>query len=218
MTRLLHISASARGESSFSRQAAQRLLAQVARQHPALAVSERDLGLAPPPHPPAALVEASLMPAAQRGAAETAALAQSEAWSAELEAADVVLISTPMHNFTVPSALKAWIDHVVRIDRTFRSTPGGKIGLLADRPVWLLLACGGPLGDGPAAQRDFLTPYLRYVLACTGIGLARFEALRLDQLRRGSEHVAQGMARVDAWAGHLARQLHGAGADRGRGV
>ena len=214
MTKLLHISASARGESSLSRQAARRLLAQIRQCHPALTVSERDLGSEPPPHPPAALVEASLMPAEDRGAAELAALAHSETLIAELEAAEFVLISTPMHNFTVPSALKAWIDHVVRINRTFRSTPAGKAGLLADRPVRLLVTCGGPLDEGPAAQRDFLTPYLQYVLAC--IGLTRFEALRLDQMRRGGEHVARGMARVDAWAGHLAQQLNGAGGGAAR--
>lgn len=124
MTKLLHISASARGESSLSRQAARRRLAQIRQRHPALAVSERDLGSEPPPHPPAALVEASLMPAADRGAAELAALAHSETLIAELEAAEFVLISTPMHNFSVPSALKAWIDQTGRFVARRLERPG----------------------------------------------------------------------------------------------
>ena len=61
--------------------------------------------------------------------------ALSEYLIAELDAADIVVIGTPMNNFTVPSTLKAWIDHIVRIRRTFRSTPAGKVGLLRDRPV-----------------------------------------------------------------------------------
>lgn len=51
----------------------------------------------------------------------------------ELRAADAVVIATPMHNFTVPSVLKAWLDHVVRIGVTLNATPAGKVGTLADR-------------------------------------------------------------------------------------
>ena len=79
----------------------------------------------------------------------------------ELEATDALVIATPMHNFTVPAALKAWIDQVVRIGRTFRSTPDGKIGLL------------GP----PPRQPDFLSPYLRQVLATIEISDVRFHML-----------------------------------------
>ena len=60
--------------------------------------------------------------------------ATSQALIAELEACDAVVIGTPMNNYTVPATLKAWIDQIVRIHRTFRSTPQGKVGLLQDRP------------------------------------------------------------------------------------
>ncbi len=52
---------------------------------------------------------------------------------------DALLISTPMHNFTVPAALKLWIDFVLRVGRTFKSTAEGKFGLLADRPALVLV-------------------------------------------------------------------------------
>ena len=48
-------------------------------------------------------------------------IARSEELIAEMESSDFVVIGTPMHNFTVPSTLKAWIDHVVRARRTFNS-------------------------------------------------------------------------------------------------
>lgn len=51
---------------------------------------------------------------------------------AQLDAADVVVIATPMHNFTVPSTLKAWVDHIVRVRATFAITPQGKTGTLRD--------------------------------------------------------------------------------------
>ena len=53
-------------------------------------------------------------------------MSRSEELIQELESSDFVVIGTPMHNFTVPSALKAWIDHVVRVRRTFNVTPTEK--------------------------------------------------------------------------------------------
>jgi len=54
-----------------------------------------------------------------------------------------VVIATPVHNYTVPSALKTWIDHIVRVRRTFNITPNGKVGLLRDRPVFVAVSSGG---------------------------------------------------------------------------
>lgn len=97
------------------------------------------------------------------------ALPRSERFIQELEAADRVVIGTPMHNYTVPSALKAWIDHIVRARRTFRSTPEGKIGTLKDRPVYVAVSSGGLYGPDQGRQPDFLTPYLTTVLNTIGL-------------------------------------------------
>jgi FMN-dependent NADH-azoreductase len=154
----------------------------------------RDLAARPPPHPDPALVAAIVSPTE----ADDPALAQSEELIGELEIADWVVIGTPMNNFTVPSSLKAWIDHVVRIRRTFRSTPQGKIGLLRDRPVFVVVSHGGYLG-GPAAQPDFLTPYLTAILHT--IGIDRVEFVRLEGLARGPGAVAAALAAAEEWLG-----------------
>ncbi|NWD04559.1 FMN-dependent NADH-azoreductase [Pseudomonas gingeri] len=96
-------------------------------------------------------------------------LLQSEQLIRELESADYVVIATPMHNLTVPSALKAWLDHVIQVDRTFRITPTGKIGTLRDRPVLVAIASGGLFSGEHAQQPDFLRPYLKAVLATVGL-------------------------------------------------
>ena len=115
------------------------------------------------------------------------AFAHSEGLIQELERADAVLIATPMHNFTVPAVLKAWIDQVVRIHRTFKSTPEGKVGVLADRSVFVVIASGGwfsgPSPTGTPAQPDFLTPYLRAIL--NTIGLLDVHFLALEGVTRG---------------------------------
>lgn len=94
-----------------------------------------------------------------------------------LEDASHVVLATPMHNFTVPSALKAWLDLVVRVRNTFHITPQGKVGLLADRPVYVAIASGGTFSGSEARQPDFLTPYLRHVLATIGLKQVTFVAV-----------------------------------------
>jgi FMN-dependent NADH-azoreductase len=121
----------------------------------------------------------------------------SETLIGELEAADWVVVGTPMNNFTVPSSLKAWIDHIVRIRRTFASTPAGKVGLLRDRPVIVVSAHGGFTGDAPPGQPDFLTPYLRAILHTIGIDQVDF--IRLEGLTRGPEHVERALAAARDW-------------------
>ncbi len=197
---LLHIAASPRGEASNSRKYGSRLAEGLCAALD-LARIERDLAASPLPPLAAAFAEASLMPESTRTASHRTALLVSERLIAELEQAAIVVIDTPMHNFTVPASLKLWIDHVVRPERTFRSTPQGKIGLLRDRPVFAIVASGGPLA-GNGAQHDYLVPYLRYIFATMGIG--DFRALTLDRLRRGEAEIASRDAMAQAW---IAQQI-----------
>ena len=67
------------------------------------------------------------------------------------------MIGTPVNNFTVLSTLKAWVAHIVRIRRTFRSTPDGKIGPLRDRPVIVASAHGGYVTVPPGATLEVRT-------------------------------------------------------------
>lgn len=198
MRRLLHVSASPRGAASFSRTVGEELAGAVTAATPGWTVIRRDLSCTPLPHPGPDFARANALAPDMRGPAEEEALARSEALIAEVEAADVLVISTPMHNFTVPSALKAWIDHVVRPGRTFRSTPTGKQGLLADRPTFAIVSCGGRLGDPPAGQVDFLTPYLRTVLAT--MGLSSLDILCLEEMNRGPEKVMAARAAAQLWS------------------
>ncbi len=102
------------------------------------------------------------------------ALELSEALIQEVEAADVIVIGTPMNNLTVPSVLKAWIDQLLRAGRTFKSTPAGKMGMLRDRPVFIGIASGGVFTGERANQPDFLTTYLSVVLASIGLKTVQF--------------------------------------------
>lgn len=189
MATLLHVTVSPREEASHSRRIGRVLIESLGAAGLGIRVVERDLARLPPPHLDKNFVEASLMPQTERRPAHVEALAFSETLIGELEAAAIIVISTPMHNFTVPSALKGWIDHVVRPHRTFQSTTKGKVGLLRNRPILVVVACGGSFNDDPFGQIDFLTPYLRYVFGI--IGISNVEVLRLERLNQGAAQIEQ---------------------------
>ncbi len=111
----------------------------------------------------------------------------SETLIAELEASYCLIIVTPMHNFTVPAALKLWIDYVLRIHRSFAATPQGKVGLLQDRPTLVLVSAGGFYQGPRARQPDFLTAYLRHVLSTLGITEVAF--VHLQGLAHGRDAI-----------------------------
>lgn len=193
MARLLHVCASPRGAQSHSLHCARALLTQWQTSVGDLHIVERDVSALA--HPDAHFVAASLRAPALRNTTDHAALALSEQLLEELDSADVLLISTPMYNFSLPSGLKAWVDYIVRPQRSFVSTPQGKHGLLKDRPVRLLMAAGGPLESG--LQQDFLSPYLRYVLHT--IGLTQMEVLQLPNMQREPEKIAASLDQAADW-------------------
>ena len=125
------------------------------------------------------------------------ALRQSAELIQSLRDASHVVIATPMHNFTVPSSLKAWIDHVVRVRHTFRITSEGKLGNLAGRPVYVAISSGGEFcGDGAQRQPDFLTPYLKHVLGT--IGLPDVTFFSVQGTARGPVVLAAARAQAEA--------------------
>ena len=196
MSTILYISASPRGADAHSRRFGDAVLARLQARRPEARIVTRDLSADPVPVPDAAFTAAILAPPIP----DHPALVASEALIRELEAADEVVIATPMHNYTVPAVLKAWVDQIVRIHRTFASTPAGKVGLLPDRPVYLVVASGGwftqpsPIGTPP--QPDFLTHYLRAVLGT--IGLRTMTVLTLEGATRGPEALAAAWATASA--------------------
>ncbi|MFL9988517.1 FMN-dependent NADH-azoreductase [Paraburkholderia sediminicola] len=190
---ILHIDCSPRRES-YSRQLSSAVVEKLLTILPDAHISRRDLGYEPIPHASADYAAALATPASLAAAGRSAdALLLAEQLIDEVERSDVVVIGTPMNNFTVPSVLKAWIDQILRVGRTMKSTPAGKVGMLQDRPVFVAIASGGVFAGERANQPDFLTPYLTAVLGCIGLntvhylplqGTAFIDEARASELRR----------------------------------
>jgi FMN-dependent NADH-azoreductase len=164
--RVLVLQTSLRGDDSASRKLVDSYLSALRARGETVDVTVRDLAAEPIPHLPAELVPVQLGLAKGEGA--SAALA--EQLITELESADVIVIGLAMYNFTVPSTLKAWLDHIMRVRRTFVYQAGGPVGLLpAGKKVVALLASGGVYSEGPAQAMDLATPYLHVAFGFVGI-------------------------------------------------
>ncbi len=217
---ILHLSCSPRGEFAESNRLALCIISFLRESAPAATVVRRTLGDGTIPHIDGPYATAL-------GASETSfvelfpegSMALSEELIQELESADVVVIGTPMHNFTVPSSLKAWIDHIVRVRRTFNITSEGYVGKLRDRPVFVATSSGAKFSGERARQPDFLTPYLAAVLNVIGLDDVTFFSVQgtgagpdaLAEIRMKTDQVLQAhfhrfaLHRGFAWGGRQDR-------------
>lgn len=190
--KILRIDASARREGSTTRQLSDELIDALRDRHGRVSVLTRDLARTPPPLLDADWIAANLTEPQARTAAQRAMLAPSDEMVAELTAADVVVIGVPVYNFSVPAALKAWIDLVARARVTFRYTENGPEGLLKGKRAYLVMASGG-VAVGSAA--DFATGYLRQVLGF--LGITDVEIVAADQAMLRTDAVARARERID---------------------
>src|SRR5271167_1163626 len=101
--------------------------------HPDGEVIYRDLAVSAPVPLNGAWVGAAYTPEAARTEEQKAALRLSDELIAELERADEYVIGVAMHNFSIPSVLKLWIDQIVRRGRTFSYGAEGPKGLLSGK-------------------------------------------------------------------------------------
>lgn len=193
---ILHVDCSTR-PASQSRLLSAGLVEILLRARPGGRVVRRDLGREPVPHADPAFSEAVTSRAALAAGIANGVMNASEALIVEVEAADVLVIGTPMHNFGVPSALKAWIDQIVRVGRTFMPVPTGKVGLLKDRPVFVCIASGGYFSGDRANQPDFLTPYLTAILGCIGLTDIRYLPVQGTAFQEEAEVTAARRALLD---------------------
>jgi FMN-dependent NADH-azoreductase len=178
MKNILLIQSSPRGSESYSQRVADSIVNEIKDRNPSTTITFRDLAQYPLPHVGPAFVSALSAKPEELTAAQSEALALSDALIGELVTADFIVLAVPMHNLGIPSTLKAWIDHVVRAGRTFSYSQGKPEGLLKGKRLILVLASGGVYSDGSAKQLDFQEPYLRAVLGL--IGLTDIEVVRVE--------------------------------------
>ncbi|EJM80049.1 FMN-dependent NADH-azoreductase [Pseudomonas sp. GM60] len=176
MNTILAIHASPRGERSHSRRLAEVFLGAWQARHPQAQLTRREVGRALIPPVNEAFVAAAFYPEPEaRPLTMQADLAFSDELVAELLGHDLLLISTPMHNFSVPSGLKAWIDQIVRLGLTFNHTLDNGVAQyepLVHGKKALIVTSRGGFGFGPGGELEALNhadTLLRTALGFIGI-------------------------------------------------
>ena len=201
MANLLFVSSSLFGDGSQSRLIASEFIDRWRQSHPGTTVVERELTADSIPHLSLAAFAASMTAADTRSTAERQAAALADALIEEVEAADVIVLAAPMYNFSIPSTLKAWIDHITRAGRTFRYGAAGAEGLLKGRKVFIITGRGGIYSDnGPAKAMDFQEPYLRAMLGFLGLDVT---FIHVEGLKISPEAAASGIERARKAIGDL---------------
>ena len=170
MPTLLALDVRPRGERSISRALGKRFVEHWQARNPGGAVIYRDLNASRIPYMDNDWIGGVYAPPdVERTPEMQEALAFSAELIAELQAAELLFICTPMYNFTIPAVLKSWIDYVVRPGYTFRLAPGWP-GMLANKRARLIVVSRDSYHAGePSEVDDLVTPVLRKALSFMGI-------------------------------------------------
>lgn len=186
MKKILHILSSPRGAASFSIQLGNAIVEKIQAAYPGSTLTERDLVKEHFPHLEESHLASFFTPADARTPEHLEAVKHSEQAIQEIKDADIIVIGAPMYNFNIHSALKAWIDHIVRSGVTFKVDGHTAIGLITGKKVYVAISSGFIYSDGPMKSMDYIEPYLRTMLGFIGmtdISFVRVEGTGIPDLK-----------------------------------
>lgn len=199
MSTLLVLDTSPR-KDAVSRALTGRFIEQWSARFPDARIVHRDIGANPQEHLDDELIDALRREPETLSNRQVAARAASDAMIEELKQADAIVVGAPMHNFTITGAFRTWLDHIARPGKTFGYDPKtGPVGLLADKPVYVLSTRGGKYGDGSPENpnpADFQSGYVRHIFGF--IGLKTVRIIAANGMDMGPEPRAEGLAEANA--------------------
>ena len=178
MKKILNVISSPRGAASDSIRLAQALIDALVKAYPDSAVKTVNLVEQHFPHLEESHLTSFFTPPEAQNDEQKRAIRYSDEAIGEIVESDIIVIGAPMYNFNIHSALKAWIDHIVRSGVTFSYSDKGPEGLVKGKKVYLVASSGGVYSDGPMKHMDFVEPYLRSILGF--IGLTDITTLRVE--------------------------------------
>jgi FMN-dependent NADH-azoreductase len=190
---ILQINSSARSTGSESTRMADNIVAKLQAANPGASLIRRDLAANPHPVLDEQALQALFTPADQRSAEQAARVALDDALIAQAQAADTIVIGSPMYNFGITVQLKAWFDAIARAGVTFKYGATGPVGLLIGKKVYVAVARGGMHKDGPSdVQVAHLKTFLGFV------GLTDVQFVYAEGMGMGPDAVAKAQAQADA--------------------
>ncbi|UZE27476.1 FMN-dependent NADH-azoreductase [Pseudomonas asplenii] len=194
---ILHIDSSILGGGSVTRDLSAAVVAQLSARHPEAKVTYRDLAENEIRHLSGAIAAGFRQPGGGEWDEATVHEHQvSETLVTEFLHSDLLVIGAPMYNFSVSSQLKAWLDRIAQVGRTFKYTEKGPVGLSAGKHVIVVSARGGFYAQSPFAHMDFQENYLKAFFGFLGIGDVQF--VRAEGASKGDQVRQQGIEQARA--------------------
>ncbi len=182
MNTILHIDSSVRAtnnpnpdHNSLSKNIALQFINTWKNNRPKDEYIYRDVGLNPPDFITQDWIGAVFTPEQSRTQAQKERLALSDKLIAEVTAADIILISSPMYNYGMPAQLKAWFDQIIRINKTFDfdlSRGDFPLQPLLSGKTLIIVTSSGEFGFETGGIREdsaHLAPHLRTLSKYLGV-------------------------------------------------
>ena len=215
MLTILHIDASARRQRSHTRRLSELFMQRWRALRPQDEVIRRDVGVEPPPPIDETWISAAFTPPERRTPQMQRALALSDTLVDEIERADLIVAGVPMYNFSVPAAMKAYVDQIVRVGRTFgfdRARPGEPYWPMLHGKRLVILSARGDYGYAPGgriAAMNHVEPHLATAFGYIGIVETDGVAVEYDEFNDGrlQESLARAQHDTEVLAERLAGEL-----------
>jgi FMN-dependent NADH-azoreductase len=194
--KLLHIDSSVLADNSVSRKLTAQIVAEWSANHAGTTVDYLDLATQAPNHLSADSLGLRLPAGSDMSDVQKAENAISEALVQQFLAADVIVVGAPLYNFSIPSQLKAWIDRVAQVGRTFKYTDKGPQGLAGGKVVIVASTRGGMYSTSEGGRAmEHQESYLQTVFCFFGVTDVRI--VRAEGLAMGDAGKAQALASAD---------------------
>ncbi|MFG4003097.1 FMN-dependent NADH-azoreductase [Flavobacterium aquidurense] len=181
MKHILHLISSIQGNESYSLKLGKAIIEKIQDKYPNSTVEEFNLTDIQIPHLHPEVLRTFFIPEDQLTPQDKESIGFSDQAVKQLLAADIIVIGAPLYNFTIPSSLKAWIDHITRAGITFGYGENGPVGKVTGKKVYVAMSSGGIYSEGPGKTNDFVVPYLKAFLGF--LGMTDLTAYRVEGLK-----------------------------------
>ncbi|WP_080777860.1 FMN-dependent NADH-azoreductase [Chryseobacterium phocaeense] len=200
MKNILHIISSPRAEISASRKLGNAVIEKIQEKYSDTAVKERDLTKNLVPLLEEVHINTFFSPAESYSSEQQEINTYSEELISELKEADIIVIDSPMYNFSVPATLRAYFDFTSRAGYTFKYDENGPQGLLDNKKLYIAFTSGNIYSQGPYQIYDSNVPYIKNVFSfygVTDVSVFRAEGLAIPGIQETSLEKAIEGIRID---------------------
>lgn len=201
MKRILHLKSSLLGAESYSIKLGNAIIDKIQEKYPQNIVEELDLVKTEIPHLTPKVLQTFFIPSDQLNHEQKESIRLSDTLVNQLLISDIIVIGAPLINFTIPTSLKAWIDHITRAGISFGYGEDGRpVGKVTGKKVYIAMSSGGIYSEGPGSTQDFVAPYLKAFLGFLGmtdVTVIRAEGLKVPEIKEVAMQKAFNCIEID---------------------